>query len=80
MFMCIMIVLDTHWRSFMRTNIVIDDSLMNQAIELSGYNTKKETVEEALRILIKFKQQNAIRSLRGKLKWEGDLDEMRIDK
>ncbi len=64
----------------MRTNIVIDDSLMNQAIELSGYNTKKETVEEALRMLIKFKQQNAIRSLRGKLKWEGDLDAMRSDK
>lgn len=63
----------------MRTNIVIDDSLMNRAIELSGYTTKKETVEEALRILIKFKQQNAIRSLRGKLKWEGDLDEMRTD-
>ncbi len=64
----------------MRTNIVIDDSLMNQAIELSGYKTKKETVEEALRMLIKFKQQNAIRSLRGKLKWEGDLDAMRNDK
>lgn len=64
----------------MRTNIVIDDSLMNQAIELSGYNTKKETVEEALKILIKFKQQNSIRSLRGKLKWEGDLDGMRTDK
>ncbi len=64
----------------MRTNIVIDDSLMSQAIELSGCNTKKETVEEALKMLIKFKQQNSIRSLRGKLKWEGDLNEMRTDK
>ena len=63
----------------MRTNIVIDDVLMNQALVLSGFRTKKETVEEALRLLISMRNQSAIRKFRGKLNWEGDLDEMRTD-
>ena len=64
----------------MRTNIVIDDSLMNKAILISGYKTKKETVEEALKLLIAQRNQESIRKLRGKLNWEGDLDLMRTDK
>lgn len=64
----------------MRTNIVIDDSLINQALSVSGFKTKKETVEEALRLLISLRNQSQIRNLRGKLKWEGDFDKMRIDK
>ena len=64
----------------MRTNIVIDDQLMNQALNLSGLKTKKETVEEALGLLISLKNQSAIRNFRGKLKWEGDLEDMRTDK
>ncbi|MGD9974295.1 MAG: type II toxin-antitoxin system VapB family antitoxin [Desulfatirhabdiaceae bacterium] len=64
----------------MRTNIVIDDSLMDQALSVSGFKTKKETVEEALRLLISLRNQSQIRNLRGKLKWEGDLDKMRTDK
>ena len=64
----------------MRTNIVIDDALMNQALVLSGFRTKKETVEEALRLLIAMRNQSAIRKFRGKLNWEGNLDEMRTDK
>jgi len=63
----------------MRTNIVIDDSLMNEARALSGNKTKKETVEEALKVLIQFKHQSSIRSFRGRLKWEGNLDRMRTD-
>lgn len=63
----------------MRTNIVIDDRLMNEALAVSGKKTKKETVEEALKVLIKLNQQSSIRSYRGKLKWEGDLDRMRTD-
>jgi Arc/MetJ family transcription regulator len=63
----------------MRTNIVIDDALMNQALTLSGFKTKKETVEEALRLLISLRNQSAIRKSRGKLNWEGNLDEMRTD-
>jgi Arc/MetJ family transcription regulator len=64
----------------MRTNIIIDDNLMTQAINASGYKTKKETVEEALKLLITMKNQAKIRKYRGKLNWEGDLHKMRIDK
>jgi Arc/MetJ family transcription regulator len=64
----------------MRTNIIIDDILMNEALGVSGYKTKKETVEEALKLLITFKNQSQIRNFRGKLQWEGDLDKMRTDK
>lgn len=66
----------TH-RCSMRTNIVIDDKLMADALKASGYRTKKEAVEEALKLLVRRSKQQAIRELRGKLKWEGDLDEMR---
>jgi Arc/MetJ family transcription regulator len=61
----------------MRTNIVIDDKLMADALKATGLNTKKEAVEQGLRLLIQKNKQQAIRKLRGKLKWEGDLDEMR---
>ncbi len=64
----------------MRTNIVIDDNLMTKAINASGCKTKKETVEEALKLLITMKNQSRIRKYRGKLNWEGDLNKMRIDK
>jgi len=63
----------------MRTNIVIDDDLMNKAKRLSGLKTKKETIEEALKLLIAQREQSEIRKLRGKLKWEGNLEEMRLD-
>jgi Arc/MetJ family transcription regulator len=63
----------------MRTNIVIDDMLMTKALSLSDYKTKKETVEEALKLFISMKNQSSIRNYKGKLKWEGDLDNMRID-
>ncbi len=63
----------------MRTNIVIDDKLMKDALEASGFKTKKEAVEEGLRLLITMQKQRRIRSLRGRLKWEGDLDSMRRD-
>lgn len=64
----------------MRTNIVIDDNLMSAALKTSGLKTKKEVVEEALRLLVKVKNQRKLKKLRGKLKWEGNLEEMRIDK
>lgn len=63
----------------MRTNIVIDDKLMDQAINLSGLETKKAVVEQALKLYIQLLQQAALRELRGKLRWEGDLDQMRLD-
>jgi Arc/MetJ family transcription regulator len=61
----------------MRTNIVIDDELMAQALKASGLTTKKEVVEQALKLLIKRNKQQSIRSLRGEITWEGDLNEMR---
>jgi len=64
----------------MRTNIVIDDKLMTLALKSSGLNTKKEVVEEGLRLLIKVKNQSKLKNLKGKLKWEGNLNEMRLDK
>ncbi len=63
----------------MRTNIVIDDKLMEEALSVSGFKTKKETVEEGLKILIAQRNQAKIRKLRGKLNWVGDLDRMRTD-
>ena len=61
----------------MRTNIVIDDDLMADALKATGLRTKKEAVEEGLKLLVKRNKQQSIRRLRGKLHWEGDLEEMR---
>ena len=63
-----------------RTNIVIDEELMARAKELTGLSTKRAVVEEALRVLVGLKEQEAVRGLRGRLRWEGDLDEMRRDR
>lgn len=63
----------------MRTNIVIDDTLMTEAMEASGAQTKREAVEMGLRSLLKLSRQGQLRSLRGKLAWQGDLDAMRRD-
>ncbi|MBK7103814.1 MAG: type II toxin-antitoxin system VapB family antitoxin [Ignavibacteriae bacterium] len=64
----------------MRTNIVIDDKLMNLALESTGFKTKKEVVEEGLKALIKIKNQSKLKVFRGKLQWEGDIEKMRVDK
>jgi len=63
----------------MRTNIIIDDDLMNKALKVSGTKTKRATVEKALKLLIRIKNQQKIKALKGKLTWEGDLDQMRSD-
>lgn len=61
----------------MRTNIVLDENLIERAQKLTGIKTKREVVQEALRTLILLREQAEVRSLRGKLQWEGNLDEMR---
>ena len=61
----------------MRTNIVLDDKLIERAQKLTGIKTKREVVQEALRTLILLREQTEVRPFRGKLKWEGNLDEMR---
>lgn len=64
----------------MRTNIEIDDKLMNDALRTTGVKTKKEAVELGLRTLIQLGRQEKARQLRGKITWEGDLPAMRTDK
>lgn len=63
-----------------RTNIVLDDALVDRAKRLTGLKTKRAVVEEALQTLVRLKEQEGIRSLRGRLQWEGDLQEMRRDR
>ncbi|TVR75187.1 MAG: type II toxin-antitoxin system VapB family antitoxin [Marinilabiliales bacterium] len=64
----------------MRTNIVIDNELMKKAMSITGHKTKKATVEEGLKLIVSLKEQEKIRAFRGKLKWHGDLEQMRLDK
>ena len=64
----------------MRTNIVIDDQLMAEALRISGARTKRQAVEDGLRLLIQLKSQEQVRNLRGKVRWTGDLDTMRRDR
>jgi len=63
-----------------RTNIVIDDKLMRDALRATGLKTKREAVELGLRTLLHMHKQDEIRRLRGKLHWQGDLEAMRTDK
>ena len=63
----------------MRTNIIIDDALMTDALRATGVKTKREAVELGLRTLVKLDKQRKLKALRGKLKWDGDLDAMRTD-
>jgi Arc/MetJ family transcription regulator len=64
----------------MRTNVVLDDDLIESALKVSGLKTKKDAIEEGLKLLVQLKSQKEIRHFRGKLKWTGNLDEMRSDK
>lgn len=61
----------------MRTNIVIDDRLIERALRATGLKTKRAAVEAGLQLLIDVKGQAGIRRLRGKVAWEGNLNEMR---
>lgn len=63
----------------MRTNIVIDDKLMKDALRTTGLETKREVVELGLQTLVRLGKQEEIRRFRGKLHWEGNLDAMRKD-
>jgi Arc/MetJ family transcription regulator len=64
----------------MRTNVVINDNLMASALKVSGLRTKKDAIEEGLKLLVQVKSQKEIKHYRGKLKWSGNLDQMRLDK
>ncbi len=58
----------------MRTNIVIDDKLMAEVMASGDFKTKREAVEEGLRLLKRRKAYAAIRAARGTLFWD-DSDE-----
>lgn len=63
----------------MRTNIIIDDTLMTDVLKTTGIKTKREAVELGLKTLLLLKQQENIKAFKGKLKWTGDLEQMRAD-
>ena len=64
----------------MRTNIVIDDKLIEEGMEHTGFKTKKELVNFALKELVERKKRKSITELEGKLHWKGDLEEMRSNR
>ncbi|MFH1943928.1 MAG: type II toxin-antitoxin system VapB family antitoxin [bacterium] len=64
----------------MRTNVIIDDRLMGEALKTSGFTTKKDAIEAGLKLLVQLSRQKTIRKFRGMLKWDGNLDEMRLDR
>jgi Arc/MetJ family transcription regulator len=78
--MCIIEADDTHRRRSVRTNVVINDDLMESALKASGIKTKREAIEEGLKLLVQIKRQEKIKGFRGKLKWTGDLEAMRADR
>jgi Arc/MetJ family transcription regulator len=63
----------------MQINIIIDDNLMADVLKTTGAKSKREAVELGLKALLMLKQQEGIKAFKGKLKWEGDLEQMRID-
>ena len=63
----------------MRTNVVIDDNLMRRALKSGGHRTKKAAIEHGLRLLVQISSQTKLRTLKGKIHWEGDLESMRRD-
>ncbi len=63
----------------MRTNVVIDDKLMHRAMRSSGHRTKRATIESGLRLLVQMNSQKKLRGLRGKIAWNGSIEEMRRD-
>ena len=63
----------------MRTNVVIDDKLMSDALKSGGFNTKRAAIEAGLRLLVQIQSQKKLRTLKGKINWIGNLDDMRRD-
>ncbi len=63
-----------------RTNVVLDQDLIEEALALTGLKTKRAVIEEALRVLTRLRRQEKVRTLRGQLTWEGDLDALRMER
>jgi len=63
----------------MRTNVIIDDKLMSKALKSGKYRTKKDAIEQGLKLLVQINSQKKLQRLKGNIHWEGDLNEMRRD-
>jgi Arc/MetJ family transcription regulator len=63
-----------------RTNLVLDDALLDEALRISGEKTLSRTVDRALRDFVARAKARRILELRGAGLWEGNLGEMRRDK
>ncbi len=63
----------------MRTNIVIDDKLMQDTLRVTGLKTKRDAVELGLKTILRLGKQEKIRQFRGKLNWQGDIESLRRD-
>ena len=61
----------------MRTNIVLDDKLVSEALRITGIKTRRALVDYSLRELIRRKKQKDLTRLFGKIHWEGDLETTR---
>lgn len=62
----------------MRTNIEIDDQLIQKVMKQTGAPTKRAAVERGLRLQLQLEAQKGILALRGKVHWEGDLEQSRL--
>ena len=63
----------------MRIKVVIDEDLMDEALKVTGLKTKRQAIKEGLRLLVRTRRKARVRRLRGTLRWEGSLDDMRRD-
>jgi Arc/MetJ family transcription regulator len=61
----------------MRTNIELDDVLVQQALDLSNIKTKREVIQEALKNYVAWMKKKQLLGLKGHVKWEGNLKDMR---
>lgn len=76
--MCIFFIIFTHkYKVKMRTNIEIDDALMEQALKLSNIKTKKDVIQDALKNYVAWMKKKQLLDLKGSVKWEGNLKDMR---
>ncbi len=66
--------------SAMKTHIELDDAVLEQVFKLGGFATKKAAVNAALAEYAKLLQRRDLLAMRGKVRWEGDLDALRADR
>jgi Arc/MetJ family transcription regulator len=63
-----------------RTNVVLDEKLVKDCIKVTGIKTQKALIDHALRELLRHEKQIEILNLKGKINWDGNLDEWRQDR